>query len=67
MVTGIITLPPAGGVKSSSQEMLVLPLVKSLACRCSSAFAMSAWAAADSVPDAQIGSFGIGADFQIWV
>jgi len=33
LVTGIITWPLAGGVKSSSVEMLVLPEVKALALR----------------------------------
>jgi hypothetical protein len=67
LVTGIITWPLVGGVKFSSWAMLVLPEVKSLALRLSSAFLIAVWAAADSVPDAQIGSLGIGCDFQSWV
>src|SRR6516165_325823 len=48
VVTGIITWPLAGGVKSSSSAMLVLPNVKAVAWRVSSAFTIAVRAAGDS-------------------
>src|SRR5262252_2304204 len=48
LVTGIITWPLAGGVKSSSSAMLVLPDVKVLALRLSNAWVIAVRAAGDS-------------------